>query len=101
MGEEDFGMVAVEAQAAGKPVVAYARGGSLETVEAGVTGVVFHELSSAALSAALVRVDELTSSPEAIAAHARRFSREAFAVRLAAILSTALDERHDSASCHT
>jgi glycosyltransferase involved in cell wall biosynthesis len=93
MGEEDFGMVAVEAQAAGKPVVAYGRGGSLETVEDGVTGVFFHELSDAALIAAISRADALPADPETVAAHSKRFSRDAFAVRLAGILSAALADR--------
>ena len=55
-GEEDFGMVAVEAQAAGKPVVAYARGGALETVEDGVTGVLFEEQTAASVAAAIARL---------------------------------------------
>ncbi len=50
-GEEDFGIVPVEAQACGRPVVALARGGALETVVDGETGVLFHEPDSASRSA--------------------------------------------------
>ncbi len=81
-GAEDFGIVSVEAQAAGKPVVAFAAGGSLETVDDGVTGVFFAEHSEEALLDALRRVDELTTTPEEIARHAERFSRAAFRERL-------------------
>ena len=77
-GEEDFGIVPVEAQAAGKPVVALAAGGALETVEDGVTGTFFADHDEATVLAALRAADELTTSPEAIAARERRFSRAAF-----------------------
>lgn len=77
-GEEDFGIVAVEAQAAGKPVVAYGRGGALETVVDGVTGILFEEQTEAAITRALVASDELATAPEAIAEHAERFGRHAF-----------------------
>src|SRR5687767_12556413 len=52
-GEEDFGLTAVEAQAAGKPVIAYATGGAQETVVEGETGVFFHTLSVDALATAI------------------------------------------------
>jgi len=87
-GEEDFGIVAVEAQAAGKPVVAYGRGGACETVQQGVTGVLFSEQTEDAVVAALIAADELPTSPELIAAYARRFSREAFRDRLVATLAS-------------
>ncbi len=58
-GTEDFGIVSVEAQAAGKPVVAFAAGGALETVEEGVTGVFFREPSVEALIEAVRRADAL------------------------------------------
>jgi glycosyltransferase involved in cell wall biosynthesis len=86
-GTEDFGIVAVEAQAAGKPVVAFAAGGALETVVDGETGVFFREHSVEAVSDAVRRADELATSPEEIAAHAERFSREAFRERLLRVVA--------------
>lgn len=52
-GEEDFGIIPVEAQAAGCPVVALGRGGSLDTVRDGETGVFFHESTSGSLREAI------------------------------------------------
>ena len=49
-GEEDFGLTAVEAQAAGRPVIAFAQGGALETVIPGLTGAFFDEPSVEALA---------------------------------------------------
>ncbi|HEX2065817.1 MAG TPA: glycosyltransferase [Candidatus Thermoplasmatota archaeon] len=84
--EEDFGIAPVEAQAAGTPVVAYGRGGALETVVEGETGVFFRELSTGSLREALVRLDGLSLSPQRIRDHARRFSREAFRQRMGDLL---------------
>jgi glycosyltransferase involved in cell wall biosynthesis len=92
--EEDFGLVAVEAQAAGKPVVAYAAGGALETVIDGVTGVLFRERSEESLIAALRALGRLATPPAQIARHAQRFSRAAFRQRLIDVLERAI-ERHD------
>jgi glycosyltransferase involved in cell wall biosynthesis len=91
--EEDFGLVAVEAQAAGKPVIAYGRGGSLETVEAGLTGVFFHERTEESVIAAIKASECLDTPPEAIAERARRFSPSAFRARLSRVLVEALEGR--------
>jgi glycosyltransferase involved in cell wall biosynthesis len=91
--EEDFGIVAVEAQAAGKPVVAYGRGGSLETVDEGFTGVFFRERTEDSVIAAFKASERLDASPEQIAERARRFSRAAFRARLARVLEEALDRK--------
>jgi glycosyltransferase involved in cell wall biosynthesis len=91
-GIEDFGIVSVEAQAAGKPVVAFAAGGSLETVEDGVTGALFYEHSVGALVDALGRTDALDTSPEDLAAHTQRFTREAFRDRLLGLIGKRADQ---------
>jgi glycosyltransferase involved in cell wall biosynthesis len=75
-GEEDFGIVPVEAQACGRPVVALGRGGALETVIDGETGVLFGEPTAPALTAALERVAGMTFDSERIRRHAEQFSRE-------------------------
>jgi glycosyltransferase involved in cell wall biosynthesis len=77
-GEEDFGMVPVEAQACGCPVVALGRGGALETVVDGVTGVLVAESSVSAFADGLRRVRELPLDITALRANAERFSRGAF-----------------------
>lgn len=91
-GVEDFGLTPVEANAAGKPVVAFAGGGALETIEDGLTGTFFEHHSVDALLDALRRCDALTSSPEQIAHHASRFSIAAFRERLTATLAQAISE---------
>ena len=74
-GEEDFGIVPVEAQACGRPVVALALGGALDTVIDGQTGVLFADADAAHLAAALERAAALQFDSAAIRAHAERFSR--------------------------
>ncbi|WJR81403.1 glycosyltransferase [Bradyrhizobium sp. NP1] len=77
-GEEDFGMVPVEAMASGRPVVAFGKGGATETVAEGVSGVFFAEQTMEAISAAVKRLDEIKIDPKAITEHARRFGRQQF-----------------------
>jgi glycosyltransferase involved in cell wall biosynthesis len=76
--EEDFGMVSVEAQAAGAPVVAFAAGGALETVVPGETGVFFPRQTPAALAAAVETCETLEFQTQALQAHAARFGVETF-----------------------
>lgn len=87
-GAEDFGIVPVEAQAAGKPVIALAAGGALETVEDGVTGALMHDHGAHSILDAVRRCDKLTTTPEQIAEHAQRFSIERFHERLLEAIST-------------
>jgi glycosyltransferase involved in cell wall biosynthesis len=77
-GEEDFGMVPVEAMASGRPVVAYARGGATETVKEGISGVFFGEQSVEAICNAVTRLKDFECNSGEIAAHARQFGREQF-----------------------
>jgi glycosyltransferase involved in cell wall biosynthesis len=79
---EEFGISAVEAQAAGRPVVAVAAGGALETILHGKTGVLVQEGGAAGLAAALRDTDFDRFEPRSIAAHAQRFSTAAFQRRL-------------------
>ena len=74
-GEEDFGLVPVEAQACGCPTIALARGGALETVKDGETGVLFAEASVDSLAAALERARTLSFNRSALRAHAEQFGR--------------------------
>jgi glycosyltransferase involved in cell wall biosynthesis len=77
-GEEDFGIVPVEAQACGRPVVAIGRGGSAETVLPGVTGLLVNDPTPAGFAAALNQLSSLDLDPSAIRTHAERFSRARF-----------------------
>ena len=76
--EEDFGLVPVEAQAAGTPVIAYAKGGGAESVLEGVTGVLFHEQTVGALVEAMRRAEEIHFDPVAMRRNAMRFSSATF-----------------------
>ena len=88
-GREDFGITPVEANAAGKPVVAFGGGGALETVEEGKTGVFFTKHDVEDVLAAIERCDGLQASPETIAACAQRFSPAAFEANLLRVLGEA------------
>lgn len=86
-GVEDFGLVPVEAMAAGRPVVALRAGGVVDTVEEGVTGVFFDESTPEALEAAVRRADATPWNRERIRARADAFSRDVFERRLTRYLS--------------
>ncbi|MHC4789337.1 MAG: glycosyltransferase [Planctomycetota bacterium] len=96
-GEEDFGITALEAQACGRPVIAFGAGGALETVRdpagegagGAPTGVLFHEQTPGALAAAVRRFEELEAHfrPEDLRSHALHFSRRRCRAELAAYLS--------------
>jgi glycosyltransferase involved in cell wall biosynthesis len=88
-GEEDFGIVPVEAQAAGVPVIAYGVGGAVETVVDGGTGVLFAEHSAAALAAAIERFEGLTLPESEVRENARRFGRERFRAEMASVIAQA------------
>ena len=81
-GLDDFGIAPVEAQAAGRPVIAYAGGGALDTVVEGVTGAFFYEQTPQSLAEAVRHFDERSFDPETIRRHAARFDREAFKRKL-------------------
>lgn len=77
-GEEDFGLVPLEAQACGKPVVAFARGGVLESVVEGVTGVFFREQTVSSLIEAIKICSGKKWDPHIIRANAERFNIDTF-----------------------
>jgi glycosyltransferase involved in cell wall biosynthesis len=85
-GEEDFGIVPVEAQACGRPVVALGRGGALETVIDGETGVLVPEPTVDAFAAALDRFARTQFDSARIRSNAERFSRERHLEQMKAVV---------------
>jgi len=78
--EEDFGLMPVEAQACGTPVIAYGKGGALETIQEGQTGVFFGEQSAAALIAAVNAFEARPAGfrPQDLRQHAEQFGKQRF-----------------------
>ena len=89
-GEEDFGIVPLEAQACGRPVVALARGGALETVRHGQTGLLFPEATVASLAETLRAATAHPFDTSQIRAHAERFGRDRHAAQLRAVIDETL-----------
>ena len=78
-GEEDFGIVPVEAMASGRPVIAYGRGGALETVLEGLTGQFFAEQTVASLNEAINSFEaDACYDSATIVEHARKFDKSVF-----------------------
>lgn len=77
-GEEDFGITPVEAQACGTPVVAYGRGGALETVIDGQTGIFFQQQTKEALAEAVEKSMRIKYDRQVLRTNALRFRTEAF-----------------------
>ena len=81
-GIEDFGITPLEAMALGTPVIAYHDGGALETVQEGVTGVFFRQMTADALASALVEVESKPWDRAVLNEHAARFSRGRFIAQM-------------------
>lgn len=86
-GEEDFGIVPVEVMAAGRPVIAYGRGGALDTVVDGKTGILFGDQTVDALCDAITKFESMSFDPDAIFDHATGFSGDVFKQNVASLLS--------------
>jgi glycosyltransferase involved in cell wall biosynthesis len=93
-GEEDFGMVPVEAMASGRPVIAFGRGGAVETVAKGLSGVFFAEQTLESISLAVKALDKIEIDPAKIAAHAERFGKDHFFRKMREHIDRLLAEKH-------
>jgi len=92
-GVEDFGIVPLEAMASGKPVVAFAKGGALETVVGGgssPTGVFFYYQTVEALVEAVKSISKIKFDPYVIRRHAEKFDRKEFKRQIAEYITKKL-----------
>jgi len=87
-GEEDFGMAPLEANAAGRPVIAYNSGGARETVVDGKTGVFFDHPNSRAMSEAIEMFESMVWSQILLRRHAEKFDNNVFAFRVLQFLGS-------------
>ncbi|MDU2265751.1 glycosyltransferase [Clostridium celatum] len=87
-GEEDFGITPLEAQASGRPVIAYGKGGALETIVDGVTGIFFYEQSAEALENAIDKFNYMTFNKSEIRKHAEKFDEEIFKLKIQSFIES-------------
>lgn len=87
-GEEDFGMVPLEVNAAGRPVIAYRGGGAMETVIEGETGVFFDQPTGQSLAAAIQEFESYSWDQAALRRHAEKFDSQVFAENFLGFLNS-------------
>jgi glycosyltransferase involved in cell wall biosynthesis len=97
-GEEDFGIVPVEAQAAGRPVIAYAKGGVTETVLHGSTGILFNRQTAESLDKAIRAFEDARESfdPSTIREHAEQFGPDRFRIEFERFIEHCLEDHEAS-----
>jgi glycosyltransferase involved in cell wall biosynthesis len=89
-GEEDYGLVPLEANASGRPAIAYGVGGALETILPGITGEYFSQPTAQSLATVLADFETGRYDPAALRAHAEAFSPARFTERLHALVDEAV-----------
>jgi glycosyltransferase involved in cell wall biosynthesis len=99
-GLEDFGITPLQAQAAGRPVIAYGGGGALDTVLPGVTGEFFHEMTVDSLTAAMSRFDAGKYDSVAMCEHAAKFDNSVFLAQMNAFIENKAEAFRESAGRH-
>lgn len=91
-GEEDFGITPLEAQASGRPVIAFGKGGALETVVENETGVFFREQTEASMKEAMLRFNSIDFDKNLIRKHAEGFDEEIFKMKIKNYLDESNEE---------
>lgn len=91
-GEEDFGITPLEAQASGRPVIAYGAGGALASIIDGITGAFFHEQSVESMAEVLSSFDERLYDPQTIRNHALEFDKPRFHRRILQFIEAKMSE---------
>jgi glycosyltransferase involved in cell wall biosynthesis len=91
-GEEDFGITPLEAQASGRPVIAYAAGGALASVINNVTGTFFYKQTVESLAEVLASFDEQSYDPQTIYNHALEFDQPRFRRRIQQFIAAKMSE---------
>jgi glycosyltransferase involved in cell wall biosynthesis len=95
-GAEDFGITAVEAQAAGRPVIAYGAGGALESVIDGETGLFFSEPTATSLQQTMERFTRMAWNRDHIRSNAGRFNRSRFQLEIADVVAQRLEHKRSA-----
>lgn len=95
-GLEDFGITPVQAQAAGRPVIAYGAGGALDTVIPGVTGEHFGQLTVESLMAVMANFDAERYNPAQVQSHAAKFDKAVFAEQLRSYIEQSWNQFRDT-----
>ncbi|BCZ47101.1 glycosyl transferase [Clostridium gelidum] len=81
-GEEDYGMAPLEAMSCGRPAIAYGKGGALETIVEGKTGLFFEEQTTESLISAIKKFETIKFNKEEIRAHALKFDESVFKLQI-------------------
>lgn len=95
-GEEDFGITPLEAQASGRPVIAYGKGGALETVVEGKTGTFFAEQTKESFKDAIERFNTMTFDKHEIREHAEKFDEEIYKAKIESFINEKYKEFKES-----
>ncbi len=91
-GKEDFGLVSLEAQACGKPIIAFGQGGLSETVVEGQTGTLFYKQTPQALIEAVERFEKMDFDPEQIRNNVLKFDRTIFEKKITSFIQEKFEE---------
>lgn len=91
-GEEDFGIVPVEANASGRPVIGYGKGGILDSIIDGKTGILFHKQTVEDLKSAILKFETMTFNKEEIRKHALKFDEIEFRKKITEFVEKVVEE---------